>query len=306
MYILNNLLMNNLKDLTVIVVTFKTNEEILFNCLNSIKKEVKIILVENSSNQNFKKNIEDKYSNVKEILAGKNLGYGGGNNLGLKNSKTRFALISNPDVEYNDNFFDEINIYLSGKAKFSIIGPSYNDQTHYLPYGSFDQSVNNNRFDELNLKEVDFVVGCTMLFDTQNINTEFYFDENFFLYFEEADLCRRIKIKGGKVFCSSELLITHLGHKGSAATDPEYSIETEMFRNWHWMWSTFYYKKRYTNYFYALFSLSGKFIRSFIKMIFFTVVYDKKKQTMYYARFSGLLNCMIGKKSWYRVKSLFD
>ena len=81
MYILNNLLMNNLKDLTVIIVTFKTNEEILFNCLDSIKKEVKILLVENSSNQEFKKKIENKYNNVNVILSGKNLGYGGGNNL---------------------------------------------------------------------------------------------------------------------------------------------------------------------------------------------------------------------------------
>ena len=54
--------MNNLKDLTVIIVTFKTNEEILFNCLDSIKKEVKILLVENSSNQEFKKKIENKFN----------------------------------------------------------------------------------------------------------------------------------------------------------------------------------------------------------------------------------------------------
>ncbi len=85
--------MNNLKDLTVIIVTFKTNEEILFNCLDSIKKGVKILVVENSSNQEFKKKIENKYNNVNVILSGKNLGYGGGNNLGLKNTKTRFALI---------------------------------------------------------------------------------------------------------------------------------------------------------------------------------------------------------------------
>ena len=59
--------MNNLKDLTVIIVTFKTNEEILFNCLDSIKKEVKILVVENSTNQEFKKKIEDKYNNVNVI-----------------------------------------------------------------------------------------------------------------------------------------------------------------------------------------------------------------------------------------------
>ena len=46
--------MNNLKDLTVIIVTFKTNEEILFNCLDSIKKEVKILIVENSNDLEFK------------------------------------------------------------------------------------------------------------------------------------------------------------------------------------------------------------------------------------------------------------
>ena len=73
--------------------------------------------------------MKTKYNNVNVILSGKNLGYGGGNNLGLKNTKTRFALISNPDVEYNENFFDEIDLYLSGKVKFSVIGPSYNDQT---------------------------------------------------------------------------------------------------------------------------------------------------------------------------------
>ena len=298
--------MNNLKDLTIIIVTFKTDEKILSNCLDSIKNEVKILIIENSKDQAFKKKIEQAYSNVTVILSGKNLGYGGCNNLGLKNVETRFAMISNPDVEYNDNFFDEINYYLSGKINFKIIGPSYNDQTHYLPYGSFDQSVNNNQFDENFLKEVDFVVGCTMLFDTIKDKSEFYFDENFFLYFEEADLCRRIKIKGGNVFCSSKLLINHLGHKGSAATDPNYTIESEMFRNWHWMWSTFYYKKKYSNYYKAFFSLLGKFLRSFVKMIFFTLIYNKKKQTMYYARFSGLLNSMTGKKSWYRVKSLFD
>ena len=79
--------MSNLKDLTVIIVTFKTNEEILFNCLDSIKEEVKVLLVENSSNQEFKNKIENKYNNVHVILSGKNLGYGGGNNLGLKNTK---------------------------------------------------------------------------------------------------------------------------------------------------------------------------------------------------------------------------
>ena len=297
--------MNNLKDLTVIIVTFKTNEDILYNCINSIGKDVNIINIENSNDKSHKKKIEQKYNNVKVILSGKNLGYGGGNNLGIQKSETRYILISNPDVVYNNNFFEEVKNYLKDDLNFSVIGPSYNDEK-ILSYGSFDLSKNLNEFDKFSLKEVDWVVGCTMLLDTKKINENFYFDENFFLYFEEADLCRRIKLKGGKVYTSSKLLVDHYGHKGSAATDPKYSIETEMFRNWHWMWSSFYYKRKYSNYLIALGSMFGKLVRSFIKMIFFTIVYNKKKQTMYYARFAGLINSILGKKSWYRVKSLFD
>ena len=298
--------MNNLNDLTVIIVTFKTNKVILANCIKTIKNNVKILIIENSEDLLFKDDIEKEYENVQVILSGSNLGYGAGNNLGLKNIKTRYALISNPDVEYNKDFFDKLDPYLNGKVEFSIMGASYNDHTNYLPYGTFDKkNTINNQFNEMSLKEVDWIVGCMMIFDTKNINSKNYFDENFFLYFEEVDLCRRIKIKGGKIFCNSKLLITHLGHRGSAATDPDYSIETEMFRNWHLMWSQFYYTKKYKNYFYAFFFMIGKFVRSFFKMIIFTLIYNKKKQTMYYARFMGILNSMLGKKARYRVRSLF-
>ena len=258
--------MNNLNNLTVIIVTFKTNRVILANCIKSIKNSVKILIIENSEDHLFKEDFEKEYENVQVILSGSNLGYGAGNNLGLKNIKTRYALISNPDVEYNKDFFDKLDPYLNGKVEFSIMGASYNDQKNYLPYGFFDKkNIINSQFDELSLKAVDWIVGCTMIFDTKNINTKNYFDENFFLYFEEVDLCRRIKVKGGKIFCNSKLLITHLGHRGSAATDPEYSIETEMFRNWHLMWSQFYYTKKYKNYLYAFFFMLGKFGRSFFK-----------------------------------------
>ena len=294
--------MSNLNDLTIIIVTFKTKEEILFNCINSIKKEIKIINVENSNDISYKNKIENKYENVKVILSGKNLGYGAANNLGLKNSKTRYVLISNPDVEYSKDFFDEIKFYLNNNIQFSIIGPLYKDESTHLSYGNLDGSINRSEFNNFFLKEVGYVVGCSMLLDTKNIQTNF--DENFFLYFEEADLCKRISINGGKIFCSSKLFITHLGYKGSISTDPKYEIEAEMIRSWHWMWSTFYYHKKHSGYLKAFSLMYGKLVRAFVKMIVFSLFYNKKKQKMYYARFSGLFNAMIGKKSFYRVKLL--
>ena len=295
--------MRDFSELTIIIVTYKTNETILFNCLNSIKEEINIINVENSSDLSHKNKIEERYKNVKVILSGSNLGYGSANNIGLKNSRSRYVLVSNPDVTYNDNFFDELKYYLDKKIDFSIIGPSYNDQSNYLPYGSFDGSKNLNTFNEFSLKEVDYVVGCSMLIDTKSISTQSYFDENFFLYFEETDLCKRIKKKGGKIFCSSKLLMSHLGYQGSISTNPKYEIESEMIRNWHWMWSTFYFHKKHSGYIKAFYLMIGKLIRSFIKMIFFSILYNKKKQKIYFSRFSGLINSMLGKRSWFRVKT---
>jgi len=301
--------MSNLDNLTIIIVTYRTNKEILNNCINSIDPSVKILIVENSNNNDFKKELESEFKNVSVLLANKNLGYGAGNNLGFKNIKTRYGLISNPDIVYDTNFFKEANKYLTPEIDFAVIGTSFYDDEYNLPYGSFDNkkdlSLKEKKYDQYFLKEVDWVVGCSLIIDTKNVDIDNLFDENIFLYFEEIDLCRRIKLNNQKIFNSSLLKVKHLGNRGSAATDPEYSIETEMFRNWHWMWSSFYYHRKYNNYFYAFLMMFGKFIKSMIKAIFFSLFYNKKKQTMYFARFYGLLYAFLGKKSSWRVKSLF-
>ena len=60
--------MNNHENLTVIIVTFKTNEKILFNCIDSINKVIKILIIENSNDQFFKNKLEKKYQNVDRIM----------------------------------------------------------------------------------------------------------------------------------------------------------------------------------------------------------------------------------------------
>ena len=89
-------------DLTVVIVTYRSENKI-FSCLNSIPSEIDIIVVENSNNQEFKKLIESKYSNVKCILTKENLGYARGNNIGLNQVKTKYALVLNPDARLEKN-----------------------------------------------------------------------------------------------------------------------------------------------------------------------------------------------------------
>ena len=87
-----------INDLTVVIVTYKTNDKILDECIQSILGKAKILVIENSDNKDFKFKYENKYPNLEVILSGSNLGYGAGNNKGINLAKTRYVLISNPDV----------------------------------------------------------------------------------------------------------------------------------------------------------------------------------------------------------------
>tara|TARA_B100001964_G_scaffold220347_1_gene263322 strand:- start:251 stop:1120 length:870 start_codon:yes stop_codon:yes gene_type:complete len=284
----------------------------LTDCLNSIDSQTNILIVENSKNNAFKKKLENKYPNLNVILSGRNLGYGAGNNFGLARVKTKFALILNPDVILEENFFKEINNYLDQKINFHIIGVTYQDDTQWKTSGlfsEFDKRIKLKNETKLNhdlLKEVDWVVGCAMLINLENFDTKKIFDENFFLYFEEFDLCRRVRSNQGKIYSANNLLVKHFGTKGSAATDSDYSLESVVFKDWHFMWSTFYYYKKYYGYFYAVYKTYGKLFRSIFNMVLFTILFNKKKRTVYYARTFGIINAMLGKKSWYRVKSLLN
>ena len=100
--------MKNLNDLTVVIVTFQTPEKIILDCLRSINKDVKIIIVENSEKFSHEKAVNLEFFNVKILCTGKNLGYGKGNNFGLKQVKTDYALILNPDVICSENLFENI------------------------------------------------------------------------------------------------------------------------------------------------------------------------------------------------------
>ena len=104
-----------------------------------------------------------------------------------------------------------------------------------------------------------------------------------------------------KIYLVNNALINHIG---GGSHEEKFSFEMELSRNWHWMWSTFYYHKKHSGYLKAFSLMYGKLIRAFFKMIIFSLFYNKKKQKMYYARLSGLFSAMIGKKSLYRIKSL--
>jgi len=82
----------SIKDITVVITSFRSSEQIK-GCLNSIDRQCRILLVENSDDFEFKKKIEKEFANVECIITGANLGYGKGNNIGLKISLSLSTLL---------------------------------------------------------------------------------------------------------------------------------------------------------------------------------------------------------------------
>ena len=95
------------QNLSIVIVTLKS-EKVIYKCINSINKNIPIIVVENSDNLEFKNNLESKYRNVKCFLTNKNLGMGAGNNIGIKLANTQYVFVMNPDTTLEPNTLEEI------------------------------------------------------------------------------------------------------------------------------------------------------------------------------------------------------
>ena len=270
------------KELTIVIVTFKSDKKII-SCLESISNKIPIIIVENSDNVDFKKNIESKFKNVNCILTGENKGYSIANNIGLKLVKSKYALVLNPDTVLEKNTIKNFFVFAELNKDFWLVGPA-SDQMVEIDYKS------------KNSQEVKNLKGFAIFFNMSKFNGEF-FDENFFLYFEEIDLCKRIQINKGKIFLDKNIIINHEGGK---SVNNFFSFELEKNRNWHWMWSTFYFHKKYKGFFLATIIIFPKLLSALFKSIFYLIIFNKKKRDIYLHRLSGVLNSIAGKKSWYR------
>tara|TARA_B100001063_G_scaffold244376_1_gene276995 strand:+ start:59 stop:955 length:897 start_codon:yes stop_codon:yes gene_type:complete len=297
--------MKNLTDLTVLIVTYKTNKKILSNCIKSIDKNVKVLIVENSKNFQHVK-ICSKFKNVKFICSGENLGYAKGNNFGLKNIKTKYAFILNPDVLCEKSLFQNISHLIKKKLNFHIIGCQYLRDKVFMPAGYFNKNENNNfknRFKNKNLEyltKVEWVTGCSMLINLSKFKNKNIFDKNYFLFFEEFDLCKNIIKKGGSIFTCNKFKIHHLGFKSSLGNSSKEKRNANIVREWHWMWSSFYFYKKHYGYPYSLCKFIGKFIKSFIKMIFYSLTFNSELKDKYKYRFLGLYNSSLNRPSFFR------
>jgi GT2 family glycosyltransferase len=276
------------KKITFVIVSYRSID-IIENCIISINKNIKIIVIDNSNDIKLKNYLEEKYSNVEFFISNSNLGYGKANNFGIAKIKTQYAFILNPDAYLDQNTLQELsNLENFLKEDFYIIAPSLNDYNNDLiEYSNKDFS------------QVDIVKGFAMLLNLKKINFKEIFDEKIFLFLEEIDLCKRIKNIGGKIYISKKSTVYHLGKKSS-----ENNLSVELCRNWHWMWSLYYYNKKHFGRFAAYKATIYRLFLSVIKITLSAILMRKKSFLVHKYRINGLINAYSGKSSWLRPEMI--
>ena len=264
---------------TVAIVAFHSSK-IIEKCLKKIGKKYKVFIIDNSCNHEIKEKIQNKYPNCK-IIINKNNGYGAAANVAGKLIRSKYIFFINPDVFIQKKTISQL--IFSAKLlndKFAALLPNENNR-----YKKFN-----------NITETSLIKSSSFFLNRKKFISVGGFDKNFFLYFEEVDLSLRFKKINEKIYIIKNSLINHLGDQSH---NKEINFEIEICKNWHYMWSLFYFKKKHNGLLIAYAITLPKFIRYFLKMCLF-FFFNKNKFMKLSARINGLMSSYLNKKSSFR------
>lgn len=277
-----------LNNVSVVFVSF-FSDAIIEKSIKQINSKIKIYIVEQSRNFKLKKHLEKKYKNVEVIIPKENKGNGAGINLGIKKSKTKYVFYLDLDVKIKKNIFKIMYDKAENIKEFALLAPKIKNYI-YKKYLYEKKTI----FD---FQQMNFVVGCALFFNKKILKKVGYFDENIFLYYEENDFYKRCLKKNLPIYLVNSAEIEHVGN---SSTDKKFYKEIEINRNWHLMWSSFYFHRKHYGILTAYKKTFFKYLSAVFKTIYYKLLFNDFKKEVYFARASGIFNAIIKNKSWHR------
>ena len=287
--------MNSLKnEITITIVLYKEEMNLICQCLENIKN-FKIIIVDNAGNADLKKNIEEKFKIYKYILNKKNYGYAKATNQAIKQCDTEYVLALQADCLISNK---DILILLESHKKYEncfITSPTFYDKDSKLSYNGGCLPEKNIKMDVLNLEGdtcVEAVSTAAILFKKKDILELGLLDENFFIYFVDYDLCRRIKLKNKSVIQIFDAKNQHVHGQIKVKN----VLKRTFIRNYNFTFDELYYFSKINRHSEILKNLKKK-IPKYIFKSFIDLFVLRLAQSVYY--FSKVL-------AFYKFKKLLN
>ena len=269
-------------NITIVFVVFKPKISLLESSILKFNNKYSIIVLNNSEEQLEKFFYE--YENVKIIDLKKNIGNGAGINYCLKISNTNIVIYMDIDVEINNDNFVRLLKYSKKIKNFGVLIPNSKKKIKFKI---------NKRWD---------VEASIMLFNKKNLQN-MRFDEKIFLYFEENDLffnCLRNNIN---VFFLPKVTFVH--RRASSIDEKKFKKpnKVKQLREWHYMWSYFYFYKKNFGVLFSLKKIFKLFCKDCLMLVFYLITFNYTSMFLRYYRISGLLTSIMNFKASKRLKN---
>ncbi len=240
-------------ELSVIIVTWNVREDIL-RCLNSIREnpprdECEIIVIDNASNDGTANAVRRRFPDIRLISNDKNRGFAGANNQGFAKAAGRYVFFLNPDTVVRPGSFDVLLDFMEDRPDVGACGPrlvfedgriqktvrcfptfagTLHRHTIFKTLGIFRPAYNKwlmKDFTYDRTADVDQIMGAALMVRRNVLEDVGPMDEqNFFMYYEEVDLCYRIKKAGLRIVFVPDAEIIHLGGRSSKQIPVEKTI----------------------------------------------------------------------------------
>ncbi|MGY3052002.1 GT2 family glycosyltransferase [Pedobacter sp. UYEF25] len=229
---------------SVSIITVNFNQfQVNIDFLNSIKNypytgKLEIIFVDNGSLEEHEGLYKEIFPDLIYIRSEANLGFAGGNNLGVAVAKSKYLLFLNNDVEISEHFIDKMVETMEKKPDIGILSPLilFYDDPNIIQYAGFTEmnyitcrnkaigfrESNNQQYTDTS-RETGYCHGAAMMCRNADVVEVGTMAENYFLYYEELDWCERFKKAGKKIWFIGN---THIFHKESISVGKESALKT--------------------------------------------------------------------------------
>jgi GT2 family glycosyltransferase len=243
--------------------------ELLERCLASFREHppsipYRVVVADNSANESSIRSGIDKFSYVELLEMESNLGFSAANNRAVEGAKEEFLFFLNPDTEVREGTLEKLvdrmesdpsiaavgplNRGSDGEVQFScrtfpgyatFLGHRYSVLTRLFPSNRYSQKYLQSNLSPEEPREVDWISGAAMMVRRSDFEAVRGFDETFFMYSEDVDLCYRFHQRGKKIYYEPAANIVH--HLGSSSGRNRFRALWERHRSMY----TFY-KKHYS------------------------------------------------------------
>ena len=258
-------------DLSIVIVSWNT-QKLLEECLTSIyayppEGEYEIWVVDNASTDRTSDSIQLNFPLVRLVVNKSNIGFATANNRAISQCSGRYILVLNPDTLVKPGSLPTLIRYLdehpqSGAVGPRVLNPDGTLQMSCYPaptlarqlwkllhldslraYGEYDQG----RWDPDRDRPVDVIQGACLLLRKKALDQIGLFDEDYFMYTEEVDLCYRLRKAGWKLYWEPHAEIIHYGGQSTQQVAPDmfiqlYQSKILYFRKNHGRLSSLIYK----------------------------------------------------------------